>query len=434
VEGQIRAQGLPVARLRELLPADTGAVVHGGTLALEARVGTEGARYTVEGTARMEGLRLGGAEAPVRGRLREERQVPHERPEAARVSLTGVELEGPGVKLGGEATATFEPARVRFNLAGPYLHLDTLLGAMPEEAQGTGGAGGEAEPLLSPEARKRLRGMDVAGTLRVDTVSKGSLEAKQVEAVATLQGGELRFSRLRGQVYGGALSGEGTRVALGGPQPTWRLEARLEGLKLGQALQSLSGESPVTGRVRGQLSLEGRGSDWERLREKLTGRGEMVVEEGEWATNLDGLVGNALAAGLKLGGAGPVAEALEGGPTRLRQPVRVHFRVEDGWLRLTQPLHVETAHLQGDLSGAVGLDGRLSLQGTPAIGPELLGGVTRGALKLAGPVRLPLRIQGTLGQPVVSVETQGLVRQMLRSPGTEKPGQTLKDLFEQLGP
>jgi len=202
---------------------------------------------------------------------------------------------------------------------------------------------------------------------------------------------------------------------------------------LKSAGQALSGRSPLQGSARGELSLDGAGLDWNRLRQTLTGRGAIGVSDGALATvNLDRQIADALVGALRVAGVqapAGVAPIPSQGGTPLRD-LQISFQVVDGAIQLAHPVRVSLGLGTATLGGAIGLDQQLHLSGAVALGPQTVASLTGGKWKPAQPVNLPLGIGGSLASPALQLPPPPQIAQALlaQSPA----GNAVRRLGEEL--
>ncbi|BDG02908.1 AsmA family protein [Anaeromyxobacter oryzae] len=404
VEGSLRLSGLPLERIRALLPGALGHIVRAGKASLDATVTTADGAWRFDGHGDLADLSLRGQ--PASGHFRAAAALPLARPAAGRIDLTDLVVRGPGVDLGGHAQVELSPLRVRFVVTGPLLDLDAVMGVLPEQhaapAARSAGDGG----FLPPSLRRQLAAAQARGTVEVGSLRAGRVEATEVRARATLRDGVLALEEVQAAVYGGRFSGAGTRVDLGAREPAWRLAGRLSGLDLAAATKALSGDSPLAGALGGTLDVEGTGTEWATIREGVHGLAELALKDGVLTTaDLGAPVRAAVSRVLRVagrgGGAGQVAGA--DGRTTPIHDLAGSFTVRDGFLTSRAPVRFRAPFGDVQLGGRIGLDGRLELAGTAAVPWSALTGQTPAAGRPAT-LDVPLRVGGTLGSPSVSVD------------------------------
>ncbi|HLL54943.1 MAG TPA: AsmA family protein, partial [Myxococcaceae bacterium] len=288
--GQLTLKGASLERFSGLLPAQLDALASGGLVGFEAAVSTTpDGTYVLDGKAQVEALKLRGE--PARGGAHLIAKVPAARPDALSVQLRDIVLQGAGVDLTGSANLALSPPAARFDLQGPLLDLNQLLALRPEQPKQSEPSEG---PLVSAQMRETLADVTVTGSLALGEVRSGSLKAQDVHADVTLERGVLNVRQGRARLYGGNTRLDGTKVNLLAARPVWDLEATLEGVDLGQAVAEVSKQRPISGRVNGKLSLHGDGNDWAELRERLTGKGSLTVQEGALSADLGERIGTPL--------------------------------------------------------------------------------------------------------------------------------------------
>jgi uncharacterized protein involved in outer membrane biogenesis len=285
------------------------------------------------------------------------------------------------------------------------------------------------------------------GTVALGTLKSGRIEATDVRARATLQGGVLVLDELQAAVLGGRMDGAGTRVDLGAAEPTWHLAAKLSGVDLAKATQAFQAGAPVAGALDGQLDVQGAGTSWEKIRPMVTGLASLAVKDGTLTTaDLGAPIRQSVANALQAVGQGGAAQKVTtaGGKTSLRD-LAGKFEVKDGFLGATSPISAQTPVGKVALGGRLGLDGRLDLQGTAKVPRAALSGVAPAAVAAALPAELdvPVRIGGTLQSPSVGADAgqavasaasakakqaAGQVRQQAERAGRRALGDALKGL------
>jgi AsmA protein len=400
VNGRLTLKGASLDRLSALLPAQLDALAQGGLASVDATLSTaQDGAYVLQGKAQLEAVRLRGE--PARGSAVLVATVPAAHPDALTVQLREIVLQGPGVDLAGSAQLALSPPSGRFDLQGPTLDLDRLLALRPKEEKPQAADG---DGLVPPAAREQLAGVSMAGKLAVGELRSGALVAKDVHADVTLSRGVLNVRQGQARLYGGGVKLDGTKVNLLAERPVWELQATLEGVDLGQAVAEVAQQRPISGRVNAQLSLKGDGNDWSELRQRLTGHGSMTVQQGALSADLGERIGTPLREVLARAGKTAAAGKVEAAQGTRLENLAASFTVQDGWLRLSRPLALQTPVGAAALSGRVGLDWKLDLNGDIALAPQFVGRVSGGRFTPEGPVQVPLGLGGTLGDPQVRLQ------------------------------
>jgi AsmA protein len=398
--GKLALNGLDLALLRAFMPPTVTNLMTGGRADASAQLATERGKYRVVGQGTLSQMRLRGE--PAQGGF-EVHALMDPATGAGTAALEKIALKGPGVDLGGRVVAELKPPRVRFAIAGPLLDLGQVMGLLPQQQKPK-----QAGPLLTAAQRGQVRALDMAGTLDIQKVVKGGLVANDFHAKAVLDRGVFVLQDAQAKFFGGHVDAGGTRVDLAQENPAWNLKAKLDGVEVGQALQSLSGSAPLTGKLRGAVDLDGAGVDWATLQKAITGQGTLDLKQGELTTvDLGGQVLGGVEKGLQAAGMSGLAGKASGTGTKTElRDLSASFTVKDGAMTLSKPVVFATPSGGVQLGGKIGLDGGLALKGTAALSKQSM--QAAGGSKLSG-LQVPLTLGGTLSQPSVSVDAQQAV-------------------------
>jgi AsmA protein len=268
-----------------------------------------------------------------------------------------------------------------------------------------------------PEAtRHQIQAAAARGTIAIEKLKGGRLEATDVKARATLSKGTLTLDELTAAVFGGRVSAGGTTVSLAEPVPAWKLDASLSGLDVEKTLRAFSKEAPLVGKLDGKLDVQGRGTEWEKLRDGLTGVVALDLKDGALTTtDLGDQVLGGLSKGLGALGKGGAAKKVggaAGGKTTFRE-VSGKFTVKDGFLTAQSPISFASAVGDVALGGKIGLDGRLALEGKTVVPKKTLAELVSG-IPLPDKLEVPIAVGGTLSSPSVSVRADQAVASLAK--------------------
>ncbi len=414
VQGSVKLAALALDRVRSLFPGDVGAIVRGGAASVDAKLSTAGGAYRVEGTGELKDVRLRGQASS--GRFRAVATWSPAKPDAARLDLTDLALRGPGVDLGGNVSVETSPMRAWFVLTGPLLDLDAVMGILPEGEPAKEHAAAPKGELVPEATRRQIQAASARGTIAIEKLKGGRLEASDVKARVTLSRGTLTLDEMTAAVFGGRVSAGGTKVSLAEKIPSWKLAASLSALDLEKTLAAFAGRSPLLGKVDGKLEIAGNGTEWEKLRDGLDGLATLAVRDGTLTTtDLGGSVLGGIAQGLAAVGKGSAARKIggvAGGKTAFKD-FSGKFTVKDGFLAAQSPLRFGASAGEVALGGRIGLDGRLDLQGTTIVPKKTLAEVVSG-MPLPDKLEVPLALGGTLSSPSVSVRADQAVASLAK--------------------
>jgi AsmA protein len=446
VQGQVTLSALALDRIHALLPGDLGTIVRGGTATLDAKLTTVEKGYRVDGTGALKDVRLRGQSSA--GHFRALAVWSPARPSAAKLDVTDLKLQGPGIDLGGNLSVETPPLRAWFVVTGPLLDVDAVMGVLPEEAgakpaakpaaggtasgassgseTASGGAGGGG---VVPEAtRRQIQAAAAHGTVAIEKVRAGRVELSNLKAKATLSKGTLVLDDLTAGAFGGKISGSGTKVSLAERVPTWKLAAKLDGLDVEKTIAAFSGRSPVLGKLNGDLDVTGAGTDWPKMRDGLAGLVALAIKDGELTTtDLGDQVLGGVSKGLAAIGKGGAAEKVggaAGGKTSFRE-LAGDFQVKDGALVTQKPFTFASSAGDARLGGKIGLDGELGLDGTVTVPKKALAGIAPG-VPLPEKLDVPIGLRGSLTSPSVQVRADQVASSLAKGQGKQLENEARK--------
>jgi AsmA protein len=396
VTGNLSLDSLALAKLEGFLPAQFSQMTSGGVLSTKASLATSAdGRYTATGQASLRDLDVRGS--PSSGSFKFVASMNPKASDSLSAEVTDLTLQGPGIDLSGKASYVASAHRIRYDLRGQRLDLDTLIGVLPPSKNQEKESG---EPLVPPTMRSTVRELDVAGTLALREIRSGKLTAQNLAADTKLSKGVLTVSKGSIELYNGKATLDGTTVNLAAEKPEWALKAKVDALDLNHAMMALTGSSPMSGLISGSMNLTGAGNDWNQLRTNVTGDGLVTLAQGALtSTDLTAKIAQPLTTALQqLGQAGPKTALPLTGTTQLKD-LSANFSVQDGWIRFKAPLTVNTPFGALALNGRVGLDQRLDVEGKAILSKDFLTSIAGGRFQPRGPVDLPLNFGGSLKDP-----------------------------------
>ncbi len=212
-----------------------------------------------------------------------------------------------------------------------------------------------------------------------------------VNASLVLEDGVLSLNNVNAGIAGGEMSGQ-ARLDTRPTPPSWQIGLNVRGMAIEQwfKFQSKSlAENPVTGRLRADVDVQGRGRSTAELLGSLNGPVRLQVENGSISHLLTEAVGLDVAQGLAV------------------------------WLRGDKKLAMNCAKLDGGFKAGVlkartavvdNRDSRIDVDGRVNLADETLDMrlVARPKDFSLLTLRSPLRVQGTLADPRVGLEGRAL--------------------------
>lgn len=164
---------------------------------------------------------------------------------------------------------------VGFNLKADTLDLDRYLSRPGQEEK----SASKTSDGLSPRTMDALRGLDLNGTLAVDSLSVAKLRFSNTRAAIRAKDGLLGVERLDSEAYGGRLNASASMdVRSDIPAYTWNHS--VSGLQLGPFLRDLHGSEALSGTAQASASLQARGASEAALKRSLGGRVDFKVVDG----------------------------------------------------------------------------------------------------------------------------------------------------------
>ena len=165
-----------------------------------------------------------------------------------------------------------------FNVTSPALDIAAL------------GAAGEGvkhpEVLKDVEVRGNFRtassGPQLDATVRSNGGSLRDIDYQKLDGQATLRAQKLSFERLTLSAFDGSVVGTGSYDMAKPDRPAFSFRGKVDGIDVG-ALAAHFGAGrmlQMSGRLRANVDLDGHGSEWETIRQALTGSGALEVADG----------------------------------------------------------------------------------------------------------------------------------------------------------
>ena len=390
VQGHVVAKGMELRRLRGALPGRLGDVLASGLVSFDGDISEDdNGRYAVHGTSSIDQLWLGRQPASVRMSVLA--TIDRGNLEDFVVTANQIAIDGPAVRLLGDARIEANPLKARLDLAGPVLDLDSLLSAEP--------IGQGAPEILPAHARDALAAASVTTTLHIDKIVAGEVTLTDFRATGNLVRGVLTWSECVARAYGGEVVFSETTIGLTADNRDWKLRALVKGVDVGAAMTEVAHARPIDAQLSAKVTLDGRGPDWAELQKTMDGRIEATLSQAVLNLDVGGLVAQALRSALADTGLGGLVPELGlGRRTRVGQ-VNLTLAVTHGWMQLEHPVRIQAAFGSVLLHGRIALDGRLNLKGTLKLAPEIVPRV--GARPPARGPEIPFEVAGTLADPEV---------------------------------
>lgn len=226
-----------------------------------------------------------------------------------------------------------------------------------------------------------------------------AFDLANLQATASFLQGKLAFRELTADVYGGSLRGGGSSIDLSRPTLPWVLDVGLQGLDLGAL--PLRGE-PLAGRVSFGAKAAARGVLPSQIGETANGTGDLRTHELSWRSlDLDMALQREVSGWLRKVGV-PAAALEEAQKATGLGDLRANVLIQDGWMRLAEPIAFPTRVGQTTVGGRIRTDLQLDLSATTQVDPARIASWTQGELRPDAPVPLTYAIRGTFTHPTIA--------------------------------
>lgn len=342
----------------------------------------------------------------------------------ARASLDAFEMAvaGGSVKGSAEVVGLDEPRKVTFNMKGERLDLDRILGKDDDKPAAAEPA---SESRGAPAVPAFVKRLTMNGRVEVDSGKYKGREMRDLLVEVTMSGGKLLIKTLRSQALGGNINASGSSIDFAPARPRFALRTKLDKIDVGLLTQPDANGKRFTGRGSLDLTADGNGLAWADIAPRVTGQMNMGLTDGkvEQAGLAGTVVGPLLAQATQKALPNLPGQSAIGRDLVLRD-MAAQFSISNGRLQTAKPLRFSTDEGALSLSGSIGLDKTLQLNGTLDLAPQAVGKLTGGQLVPDVPIPIGLRVTGTVSQPRIEpldpVKTvAAIVTALLRGKGKE---------------
>jgi hypothetical protein len=123
--------------------------------------------------------------------------------------------------------------------------------------------------------------MDGQGTLKADLLRFGAIEARNLDSKLRLESRHVFLTDVKAEIYGGSAVG-GLSFDLSAKNTTFKTNGRLSGINLAQLLAAFpNGGGKMTGKMEGDMRLEGEIAHSLRPLAGIRGTGHLTVRNGQ---------------------------------------------------------------------------------------------------------------------------------------------------------
>ncbi len=174
----------------------------------------------------------------------------------------------------------FATSALRFDLALDQLDADRYLPPPPPEGAvavpptAAAAAGASELPL------ETLRGLNLAGSLRVAKLKAFRLQSTDVLIQVKAKDGVMRINPAEARLYQGQYRGDMT-FNVQGKVPRFSMNERVNGVQAGPLLKDMTGDDRLTGNADVRVTLTGSGATPEAMRRTLNGDAAFAFTDGK---------------------------------------------------------------------------------------------------------------------------------------------------------
>ncbi len=337
--------------------------------------------------------------------------------------LTGLTITVDDTTFAGKMTIPFASnGRFFLDLTGDTLDLNRYMAPASEEAAA---AGSDEAPIEIPA--ELIKPLNARGDFRINTVTLGPMQLDNVTVRLTTGNGKMRIHPVSADLFNGKYEGD-VRLDVTGSQPVLSMNERIEGVDLAQLAKAMFETDNITGSIRGDFALTGRGNDMGEIQRTLNGNMSFELKDGVYeGTDVWYELRRARALLKKETPPEPVL------PARTRfSNVTATSTVTNGIMR-NDDFVADLPFMQLTGAGTVNLpeatvDYRMKARVFEK--PEALEAATPEEIDDLTKTVIPVRITGPVASPKVAPDVEELLRERVEEEIKDALEDKLKDLFK----
>lgn len=315
---------------------------------------------------------------------------------------------------------------VEMKLQSSLLDLDELRGPEKETSEKTPAK--EEEKKTPKEDDPSLKEYRFKGDFDLKRVVVKKEELTDFKGQVSLADGLLKLSDCAFGIYDGRISAKGTEAEIWRGRMPFVAKLVATNLDMNKALSAQTQyKDTLYGRANMNLDLKGRGFQTAELEEALTGTIDLALREGRLSgKSLTESVTGDLSALKKVPGLNfkPV------GGSNAISDLDASFEVKEGKMFLKRPLVAKVDGNKVTLTGAIGIAGKLFLEGTYFLPGATVEKVSSGKCRSNEEMPVPIKIEGTAKSPEFRPNAGGiamtLVDRCLKGAVADAVGDKLK--------
>jgi AsmA protein len=338
------------------------------------------------------------------------------------IRLTDIVITLDDTTFKGKLSVPLNEGAYSLDLVGDVIDLNRYM-APPSEAAASDA--GEEAPVEIPA--DLIKTLNARGSLRFTSVMMGSLPLENVVLELNASGGRMRIHPITANLFGGSYDGN-VLVDASGATTVLSVDETVEGVDLGKLVLAMFEQQNITGSIKGNFKLTGRGNDMGAVQRSLGGTMSFELKDGTYE-------GTDVWYELRR------ARALlkEETPPEPVLPARTKFSavkatgvVKDGIMQ-NEDFVADLPFMQLTGKGSVNIP-----EGTVDYGlrarifskPEAMGAATQDEIDDLTKTVIPIKVMGPLAEPKFTPDVEELLRQRVEDEIRDALKDKLKDIFD----
>ncbi len=336
--------------------------------------------------------------------------------------LTGLKITVDDSTFTGKMTIPFASnGRFFLDLAGDEFDLNRYMAPAGEEEAA---AEDDEAPVEIPA--ELIKPLNARGDFKINTVTLGAMQLDNVTVRLTTGSGKMRIHPVSADLFGGKYEGD-VRLDVTGSKPVLSMNERIEGVDLAKLAKAMFEKDNITGSIRGDFRLTGRGDDMGEIQRTLDGNMSFELRDGVYeGTDVWYELRRARALLKKETPPEPVL------PPRTKfSAVKATSTVTDGIMR-NDDFVADLPFMQLTGAGTVNLpEGTVDYRMRARVfeKPEAMEAATPEEIEDLTKTVIPVRITGPVASPKVAPDVEALLRERVEEEIKDALEDKLKDLF-----
>ncbi len=239
-------------------------------------------------------------------------------------------------------------------------------------------------------------------------------ELRDFRGKMRLEDGRLVLDEATFRAYEGTVSASGTEAEIWRGKMPFKARMQIKDVNLGRALaEQTRYKDALDGRADLKIDLTGAGYSTADLEKFLSGSIDLGLRKGQFKrASITGAVGGQLSALQKIPGVSTKALV---GKNEIKDLI-AKLEVKDGKLQLVEPVTFGIDQSRATLGGAIGIAGKLFLEGTYFLPGSVISSVTGGRCGAdQKELAIPIEIAGSVDGPEYRPNAGGIVTSLVES-------------------